>query len=238
MEFELEKIIRIWIAEDEEELLELLTRALTRKDRTIKPFKDGENVLEELKKSSFDILLTDLMMPEVDGIQLLNEAKKRYPDGVVIIMTGYASLDSAIQAIRGGAYDYIRKPFKIEELEIVIQKASERIFLQRENRHLIKKLEEMIEDTKRLKQIWEDHWMRMIEICRTISYNKTIEDMELILKQIYPIPPDHDLKISQKREKSFKIFEVLIQMKSEGLLSDEQFNSFLKIFLGKLLESS
>ncbi|MEM4235330.1 MAG: response regulator, partial [Candidatus Methanomethylicaceae archaeon] len=184
----------------------------------------------------FDILLTDLMMPEVDGIQLLNDSKRRYPESVVIIMTGYASLDSAIQAIRGGAYDYIRKPFKIEELEIVIQNASEKILLQRENRHLIKKLEEMIESTRRLKQIWEGYWMEMVEVCRAISSNETNFDVELILKQIYPIPPDYDPQISHRWEKSAKVFERLLQMKKDGLLNDEQFNSFLKIFSEKFLE--
>jgi DNA-binding NtrC family response regulator len=233
MEYDLNQNIQIWIAEDEEELLELLCRALAREGRIIKPYKDGKEVLKEIEKATFDILLTDLMMPEVDGIQLLRESKKIFPESIVIIMTGYASLDSAIQSIRGGAYDYIRKPFKIEELEIVIQNACEKIILQRENRYLIQKLKEMMEDTRRLKEVWEERLMAMMEICRAIAKERDRSEIELFLKQAYSFIPKDKLDVRKGKEKSIKIFNYLIEIRNEGLINDEELTSLLKIFLEK-----
>ncbi len=103
--------LRIWIAEDEDELREALGKSLSREGREILLFADGKELLQHLKRdSAFDIIIADLLMPEVDGLQVLQESKECNPEGIVIIMTGYASLDTAIQAIRGGDYDYIRKP--------------------------------------------------------------------------------------------------------------------------------
>ncbi|MEI9475288.1 MAG: response regulator, partial [Deltaproteobacteria bacterium] len=131
--------LRIWIAEDDDEFREVLGNSLAKKRRDIRLFKDGREILEAIPGSNFDILIADLVMPGADGIQTLNEVKRLHPDRIVIIMTGYASIDSAIQAIRGGAYDYIRKPFKLEELEIVIKNASEKIALIRENKYLLQR---------------------------------------------------------------------------------------------------
>ena len=103
-----------------------------------------------MRKEIFDLIITDLMMPGADGMEVLREAKERNPDSVVILVTGYASLDSALQAIRGGAYDYIRKPFKLDELEIVVKNACEKIMLVRENKGLLRRLKEALEEMKRL----------------------------------------------------------------------------------------
>jgi len=81
---------------------------------------------------------------------VLEKSKKYNSDGVVIIMTGYASLDTAIQAIRGGAYDYIRKPFKLDEIEIIVKNACEKIALVRENRRLLQRLKETMEEMKEI----------------------------------------------------------------------------------------
>lgn len=227
--------IEIWIVEDDEELLELLTNYLVNENRVIKSFKRGKDALIEIEKAPLDILLTDLVMPDINGIDLLHAAKRYSPDSIVIIMTGYASLDSAISAIRGGAYDYIRKPFKLEELEIVINNASEKIYLKRENIRLLKKLENMMEDLKDLKQIWEERLKSVLESWQGISDKSKKRDIELILKQVYPIPPDYDIKIKDRKEKFREIFEHFIELKKRGFLSVDDFKSILNIFLEKLI---
>jgi len=223
--------IRIWIVEDDEELLELLSRFLIHEDRIIKRFKNGKDVLNEIEKDCFDILLTDLVMPEVDGFTLINMTKKVYPEGMVIIMTGYASLYSAIQAIKSGAYDYIRKPFKLEELEIVIKNAYEKIRLLRENRHLLKKLEEMMQDIMNIKQIWEERLSTMFNLCQVISNERNNPELELILKQIYPIPLHMEFDMNEKFEKPIQILKYLIQLKKECIINEVQLDSILNIIV-------
>lgn len=228
--------IRIWIAEDEDELREILGGSLSAGNRTVRLFQNGREVLEALKKEVFDILLTDLIMPEVDGIQLLNEVKSRHPDSIVIIMTGYASLDSAIQAIRGGAYDYIRKPFKLDELEILIQNGCEKISLIRENRDLLRMLKETKEELGRLKETWDEHLNHVLSICWMMFGEKKNPEMELILKQVSPLAPDFDLKKREAEEKALESLQRLADLKKERSISEEEFSTFKKILLKKLIE--
>jgi CheY-like chemotaxis protein len=228
--------IRIWIAEDEDEFREILKGSLSGENRTVRLFQNGREVLEALKKEVFDILLTDLIMPEVDGIQLLNEVKRLHPDSIVIIMTGYASLDSAIQAIRGGAYDYIRKPFKLEELEILIQNACEKISLIRENRDLLRMLKETKEELGRLKETWDEHLNHVLSICWMMFGEKKNPEMELILKQVSPLAPDFDLKKREAEEKALESLQRLADLKKERSITEEEFSTFKKILLKKLIE--
>ncbi len=235
MDQEFNKNIEIWIVEDDEELLEILTSYLINENRIIKSFKRGKDVLAVIENASFDIIILDLVLPDVDGIELLNFARRFNPDSIVIIMTGYASLDSAIRAIRGGAYDYIRKPFKLEELEIVINNASEKIYLKRENIQLLKKLEGLMQDLKRLKQIWEERLTTILEKWKHTSENQKKREIELVLKQIFPVPPDYDFKTRDGKERSKEIFENFIDLRRKGLIDINDFNSFLKVFLERLL---
>lgn len=235
MDQELEKAVEIWIVEDDEEFLEILTNYLSKTDRIIKSFKCGKDLLVEIKKSSFDILLADLVIPDIDGIEILKIAKRFNPDSIVIIMTGYASLDSAIQAIRGGAYDYIRKPFRLEELEIVIHNAIEKIYLKRDNIKLLNKLERMMQDLKHLKRLWEERLINVIEKWYQSSEHQGNKEIELILKQIFPIPPDYEIKTQERKENSEEIFKYIIESKRKGLVNFDDFNSFLKVFLERLI---
>ena len=225
--------IRLWIAEDDEELLEILGNALKHGHREIQLFKNGQSVLEAVQRSSFDLLLTDLVMPGADGLQILHEAKKYHPESVVIIVTGYASLDTAIQAIRGGAYDYIRKPFKLDELEIVVNNACERILLMRENRHLVQSLHETMEEVKRLRGTLDEHLPSILGISRMMS-NRRDSEMEFVLNQINPGPPDHDLKKEESEGKALEALERLIEFRKKGFISEDELLSFKKILMKRL----
>lgn len=229
--------ICIWIAEDDEELLEILGNALRHRQREIQLFNNGQSVVEAVQKSPFDLLLTNLVMPGADGLQILNEAKKYHPESVVIIVTGYASLDTAIQAIRGGAYDYIRKPFKLDELEIVVNNACEKILLMRENRHLVRSLQEAMEEVKRLRGMLDEQLSHIVGISWMIS-NKKNSEMEFILNQINPSPPDYDLKKEESQEKALEALERLVEFRKNGFISEDELLSFKKILLKKLKDSA
>jgi len=132
--------LKILIAEDEKNIGDLLTELLEQEDREITLVQNGLEALGKLKEERYDLLITDLMMPEVDGMEVLHQAKKLHPEIMVIIITGYASLETAIQAVKEGAYDYLRKPFRLEELKISVDNACEKIRLQQENQRLIEYL--------------------------------------------------------------------------------------------------
>jgi FixJ family two-component response regulator len=225
--------LRIWIAEDDDEFREILGSSLAREHRDIRLFKDGREVLEAIPGGDFDILIADLMMPGADGIQALNKVKRVHPDRIVIIMTGYASIDSAIQAIRGGAYDYIRKPFKFEELEIVIKNASERIALIRENHSLLQKLKETVEEMNHMKKVWEEHLSNMVDLYSRVCPDQRISEMELILSQLNPVPPDQDIPKRETSDSALRVLEKLIQLKKEELIDETEFLTFKKMLLKK-----
>lgn len=107
---------KIIIVEDEESILMMLTEFLRSNDYLVEPFLDGKEALSALKNNNYHILITDLTMPKVDGLQLINYIQKEYLDTIGIVMTGYGSLETAISAMRLGAFDYILKPFKFEDI--------------------------------------------------------------------------------------------------------------------------
>ena len=223
---------RIWIAEDEDELRDTLSKALAQGLKEIRPFGNGEELVKALQKdSSFDIIIADLIMPGVGGLQVLEKAKNHNPDGVVIIMTGYASLDTAIQAIRGGAYDYIRKPFRLDELEVVVKNACEKISLVRENRRLLQKLKETMEEMKELRKNLGKR-KRAGEGLPEKTLDHKISEMDVLVNQM--IPPDYDFKNKEHWENTFQNLVQLTEIKREGLIDETEFRSLKKILLQSL----
>ncbi len=144
--------IRLLVAEDEKALRALLFEELQDPGREIRVAANGLEALALLKKEPFDLLITDIRMPGMGGIELLKESKKYQRGLLAIVITGYATLETAIQAIREGAYDYIRKPFSLEELKISVDNACARILLERENRRLLEDLKKAYAQLKELSQ--------------------------------------------------------------------------------------
>jgi DNA-binding NtrC family response regulator len=134
---------RILIVDDEKDMLVLLKRIITEKTKYIVETEyDPLKVAELLKKQQFDIIITDLKMPKMDGIAILDMAKNIQPSAVVVIMTAYATIETAIEAIRKGAFDYISKPFRKERILMTIDKAIEWEKLAQENIALKKSLQQ------------------------------------------------------------------------------------------------
>jgi DNA-binding response OmpR family regulator len=102
----------------------------------------GEAAIALLDTHVYDLVLTDLKMTGLDGLAVLEAVRERSPRTTVILMTGYASLDTALRAIRGGAYDYITKPFTLAELEVLLANVTDRIRARREHALLVRELED------------------------------------------------------------------------------------------------
>lgn len=123
--------IKILIVDDEEIIRNFLVDVLSDEGFTIKAVSSGEEAVRLFKKNAFDLIITDIMMPGIDGIQVLRAAKEMDSDQSVIVMTGYASTETAVESMKLGAADYITKPFNLDQIKIVVAKTLERRRLQK-----------------------------------------------------------------------------------------------------------
>ncbi len=133
----------ILLIDDEAIALTNLTHVLKREGYRVTACKDGEAGVAALKQSDFDLVLTDLKMPGVDGMAVLREVRAHYPDVPVIVITGHATLDSAVEAMKAGAYHYIAKPFRLAEAREVVRGALEMRRVKRENQDLRLRIEQL-----------------------------------------------------------------------------------------------
>ena len=116
---------RILVIDDEEYICQSCRELLGEEGYEVKTFTHPLGGLKRLKEESFDLLLLDLKMPEMDGIKVLKEVRRDYPHLIVIIITGYATVDTAVTSMKMGVFDYVSKPFTPDELLMVVEKAFE-----------------------------------------------------------------------------------------------------------------
>lgn len=127
---------KILIVDDEEAIRTFCQRALKRKEYFVETAENGRIALEKLKEKWFNLLLTDLRMPELDGLALLHQVKKLYPSTEVVIVTAYGDIESAVEAMKEDAFDYVLKPFEIDKLYTVVEHALEKQRLAQEVKEL------------------------------------------------------------------------------------------------------
>jgi two-component system response regulator AtoC len=125
--------LQILIVDDEESMRHVLSVLLEKEGYACAAVADGQEALKRFEKNSYDFVLCDIRMPRLDGPALLREMRKRGVPATVIMMSAYGSEDTALEAMKLGAYDYISKPFKSEEIVLTLKKAAERERLQKEN---------------------------------------------------------------------------------------------------------
>ncbi len=123
----------ILLVDDEQNTREALSIALGREGYNIIPATSGSEGMKILEKESVDLIITDMIMPGVSGMDLLHFARERHPDIMVIMITGHASVETAIAAMKDGAFDYVTKPIKLDEVKIIIQQAADKRNLLLEN---------------------------------------------------------------------------------------------------------
>jgi len=137
-----EALERILVVDDEENMVHFLTKLLRAEGFEVEGAGTGEAALERLRAGPFELVLTDLKLPDTDGIEILRVARELHPETVVILITAYGTIESAIEAMRAGAYDYVTKPFRATEILQVVGKALERVRLRREVSQLRQAVEE------------------------------------------------------------------------------------------------
>ena len=137
---------RLLIVDDEENMRHMLSVVISKAGYQVTMAENGEQALAVQKKTPFPIILCDLKMPKMDGLQFLHALTGSEPAPIVIMMSAYATIDDAVEAMKSGAYDFITKPFKTAEVLLVLEKIAEHLNLREENVRLKEKIKEL-EDT-------------------------------------------------------------------------------------------
>jgi len=124
---------RVLVIDDEENLRHFLKMILQEEGYEVEIAQDGLEALKKMEERVWDIILCDIRMPNMDGMAFLQEMKAREMDGTVIMMSAYGTVDTAVEAMKIGAYDYVSKPFNADEIILTLKKAEERERLREEN---------------------------------------------------------------------------------------------------------
>ena len=152
---------RILLIDDEENFRHMLSVILKKRGYDVETARNGIDGLKKVDTGSYDTVLCDIRMPEMDGLEFLKEAQKAGCESTIIMMSAYGTLDTAIEAMKLGAYDYISKPFKPDEIILTLKKAEERERLRRENLFLKKEVqkeysfENIISKNERMRQLFD-----------------------------------------------------------------------------------
>ncbi len=131
---------RILVVDDEESMREVIGIMLRREGYQVDLASDGAQADQQLLNQDYDLIISDIKMPRMGGMELLGKVKERTPETLMIMVTAFSSTDEAVEAMKQGAYDYITKPFRNEEIRLVVQNALERKILRQENRELKREL--------------------------------------------------------------------------------------------------
>ena len=147
-----DETFRILVVDDNKELREILEEFLESDGHEVEGSPDGLDALKRHQKSPFDLIITDLNMPEISGMELIKTIRKENQDTEFVIITGYASMDSAVEAVRIGAFDYIVKPFRMEELHVVVKNARDKVTLKKLNAKLVQTLQGFYDEMDRYRK--------------------------------------------------------------------------------------
>jgi len=222
---------RILVVDDEAVVCKSCQRILSPEGYEVETALSGQEALDKLSQGSFDIVITDLKMPGMDGMELLAKIKEKDPEIIVIMVTGYSTVQTAVQAMRMGALDYIPKPFTPEELIVVVEKALEKKKLIFENIYLHKELEakysfeNIVGNSKKLQEVFK--FIRKVAPADStvLIYGESGTGKELIARAIHFSSP--------RKNKPF--FPVDCSVLSQELLESELFGHVKGSFTGAIV---
>ncbi|MBI3725830.1 sigma-54-dependent Fis family transcriptional regulator [bacterium] len=189
---------KILVVDDKQGLRDVLVESLAGVGHDVEPAEDGSRALEKLNERTFDIVVTDLKMPGVDGLELLRVVRERAPQTGVILMTAHGTVDTAVEAMRLGALDYVEKPFPLGAMEAKVEKALEGIRLQSENAYLKEELQqkvgqdEIIGSSASMKNVYELVGKVADTTTPVLILGESGTGKELVAREIYRRSPRRD----------------------------------------------
>lgn len=203
--------LKILIAEDDPNLGEALVSYLREKGHDVDLARHGGEALNLISRHDYSLILADLVMPEADGFTVLRAARQRNPATLVVIMTGHASLASALQATREGAYNYLRKPFNLQEIEVAVDNAARLLHLKEENGRLLAQLDELNTKLEALQQEGI-----CPEACPSPAHDRSATHPLRTFLGYYPFPWELALPLQSDLER-------LLGLYRENLLTEREF---------------
>lgn len=224
--------LKILLVDDYIPSRNVLEESLEGDDFTIVTSENGLEAIHTLKKNRFDLVITDLKMPGATGIEVLKNAREMNPDVQVIIITGYASLETAIEAIKSGAYDYITRPFKLDEIKVVVNNACEKIRLIKENQRLMFSLEELYRKMKGLqKKETGTSGRQKVPLTEELDVIGSFLNFRSVAGGTLPLSMQ-----KRRSDKGYVLVELekLGQLRDEGVLSQDEFDRCKRKILEKL----
>ncbi|HID93922.1 MAG TPA: sigma-54-dependent Fis family transcriptional regulator, partial [bacterium (Candidatus Stahlbacteria)] len=222
---------RILVVDDEPIVCKSCLKILNDLGYEVETVQSGQEALERVEKEPFDIVIVDLKMPGISGMEVLKTIRETYPDIIVIMITGYSTVETAVEAMKLGAFDYIPKPFTPDELSIRIEKALERKNLLRENRYLRQELQakyefgNIIGKSKPMQEIYRIVKKVAPTDSTVLIHGESGTGKELIARAIHHNSP--------RREKPF--IAVDCGALSEDLLESELFGHVKGSFTGAIV---
>ena len=219
---------KILIVDDEPIALQNLEHVMKKEGYHVVAADSGVKAIKELEKTEFDLVLTDLKMQPIDGLQVLEKAKELYPLTEVILITAYATVATAVDAMKKGAYHYIPKPYKLDEVRILVKKALEKRRLQLEVEELREKVREqstvplIIGKSKKILELQETIKQIAPTDCNVLILGETGTGKELVARAIHQLSPR-----AQNRFLAFNCAAF-----SEELLANELFGHEEEAFTG------
>ncbi len=219
---------RILVVDDEAIARENLAYVLRKEGHTVVCAQDGAAALQALAQAAFDLVMTDLRMQHVDGLQVLAAVKKQQPSAEVIVITGYATVDTAVTAMRAGAFFYVSKPYQIEEVRILVQQALEKRSLRRTVNELKSQIKErtpaptLIGSSPKIEALKESIRQIAVADCAVVILGETGTGKELVARTIHHLSPRANQRFLAVNCGAF----------NEELLSNELFGHEREAFTG------
>jgi two-component system response regulator HydG len=221
---------RILVVDDEQSHRIMLKAVLTKEGYDVSEADDGISAVKAVENESFDLILMDIRMTDMDGLEAMGQIKKMSPAIPIIMMTAYASIKTAVEALKSGAYDYLTKPLDIDELKILINKALEHYRLQEENVFLKERLADrfdfskIIGKSRRMKELFENLSLIAPSDATILIYGESGTGKELVANAIH--------QNSLRAQKPF--IKVSCAALPETLLESELFGHERGAFTGAL----